>query len=157
MILVGQIKSVAQIIISSSTFNMSTPLHPRVVTGVALGLLSSLLILPRSLILLPTSRSLQTSSIDRPEPPWLTPITAHPIHTMTINLIGVIAVMWWFGGQLTSWSLSAAPTKKTASPTGLTPLKHSVAAFAAVAVVISAGLFTLGAPFNEQSCLILLS
>lgn len=46
----------------------------------------------------------QTTSADRPEHPWLTPITANPTRTLVWHLIGEVVVMLMWGQHLVSLS-----------------------------------------------------
>ena len=45
----------------------------------------------------------QTVSADRPEHPFLTPITSDPFKTMVLEFIGVTFCMIWWSGHLRSW------------------------------------------------------
>jgi len=47
--------------------------------------------------------SKQTVSVDRPEHPFLTPITSDPFKTMVLEVIGVGFCMFWWSGHLRSW------------------------------------------------------
>lgn len=49
------------------------------------------------------SGSRQTVSVDRPEHPFLTPITSDPFKTMVLQVIGVGFCMIWWSGHLRSW------------------------------------------------------
>ncbi|TYJ54687.1 hypothetical protein B9479_004626 [Cryptococcus floricola] len=53
---------------------------------------------------IPTSSPLtQTSSADRPEHAFLTPITARPAVTMLWDVVGMGVVMVWWGGRMKGW------------------------------------------------------
>lgn len=72
-------------------------------------LLFSFILLPRSDSLIGDSQSssygtpVQKVSTDRPEHPFLTPITNDPLKTMTWTAIGVTVTVVWWGGHLRSW------------------------------------------------------
>lgn len=67
-------------------------------------LTTSSLFLPRSSsVIKSASTSTQLSSADRPEHPFLTPLTANPPLTMKWTILGNIIIMIWWGGQLSTW------------------------------------------------------
>jgi hypothetical protein len=63
----------------------------------------------------------QVISADRPEHPFLTPITSDPIKTMVLEVIGVSFCMVWWSGHLRSWWRLAKSMEKKAS-VGDTPV-----------------------------------
>lgn len=63
-------------------------------------LVASLLFLPRST---KGARLLQRSSADRPEHPFLTPLTADPLRTMAWHVVGLAVCMTWWGQHLRTW------------------------------------------------------
>ncbi|EIW70207.1 hypothetical protein TREMEDRAFT_30320 [Tremella mesenterica DSM 1558] len=68
-------------------------------------LLLSVLFLPRSShsFFNPTDLPLQRSSADRPEHPFLTPLTVSPRRTMLWILAGMTICMLWWGHHLRTW------------------------------------------------------
>jgi phosphatidylinositol glycan class F len=73
-----------------------------------LSYLSSLLV--ANFLFLPRSSSwkraplAQRSSADRPEHPFLTPLTSDPIHTMAWHLLGLAVCLAWWSQHLRTWS-----------------------------------------------------
>ncbi|GFZ51415.1 hypothetical protein JCM24511_09177 [Saitozyma sp. JCM 24511] len=63
-------------------------------------LVASLLFLPRST---KGARLLQRSSADRPEHPFLTPLTADPLRTMAWHVVGLAVCMTWWAQHLRTW------------------------------------------------------
>ena len=89
---------------------------PMLVTS---GLLSFLLL--ASFLLLPQlQRTLgpisQRSSADRPESPLLTPITSNPAVTLSIDLLPVLIVSYWWGRVLASTGAKAACNSSLVRP-----------------------------------------
>ena len=62
-------------------------------------LTSTTVFLPRS----SKSGLAQRSSADRPEHPFLTPLTADPLRTMVLEVGGVGVVMAWWGTRMRGW------------------------------------------------------
>jgi hypothetical protein len=63
-------------------------------------LVASFLFLPRST---KGTRLSQRSSADRPEHPFLTPLTADPLRTMAWHVVGLAVCMAWWGQHLRTW------------------------------------------------------
>lgn len=88
-------------------------------------LLLSFLILPRSstyLSLGTTPETIKRSSADRPEHPFLTPLTSNVLLTMSWNVLGMWICMIWWGQHLRKWwSLSEAGSE---SQTGEKEIKE---------------------------------
>ena len=81
-------------------------------------LIASLLYLPRSSSWLfgPAERQPQRSSADRPEHPFLTPLTADPLSTMMCVVGGTFVIMVWWGQHMrTWWTSSPAGNEKRAA------------------------------------------
>ncbi|WVQ79352.1 hypothetical protein IAT38_001449 [Cryptococcus sp. DSM 104549] len=66
-------------------------------------LLLSFITLPHSTAFLFPSPLTQSSSADRPEHPFLTPITARPLVTMLWDVLGMGVCMGWWGGRMKGW------------------------------------------------------
>ncbi len=70
-------------------------------------LITSFLFLPRSspwfLDRSTSSSPTQRTSADRPEHPFLTPLTASPLVTMVWDVIGTLVIMLWWGQHLKTW------------------------------------------------------
>ena len=68
-------------------------------------LTGSFIFLPRpsSWLINATANSAQRSSTDRPEHPFLTPLTADPLATMLWDVLGTLIIMIWWGHHLRSW------------------------------------------------------
>lgn len=64
-------------------------------------LCASFVFLPRSSI---WGNFSQKSSADRPEHPFLTPITSRPLVTMAWDLAGLAIIIMWWGQHLSSWA-----------------------------------------------------
>ncbi len=97
---------------SSSRTNDNSPIpSPSIYLSLHLTLsfllIFSFLFLPRTSIYLyspsPSPPLLQKSSLDRPEHPFLTAITANPIGTMIWVNVGIWVCMTWWGGWLKVW------------------------------------------------------
>ncbi|BEI83926.1 hypothetical protein CcaverHIS002_0405300 [Cutaneotrichosporon cavernicola] len=70
----------------------------------ALLLGSCIVVLPRSTdYFYPGGHHSQSTSSDRPEHPWLTPITAHPAGTAAWCAAGVAITMMWWGAKMARW------------------------------------------------------
>jgi hypothetical protein len=63
-------------------------------------LIASFLFLPRST---KGTRLSQRSSADRPEHPFLTPLTANPLRTMAWHVVGLAVCVTWWGQHLRTW------------------------------------------------------
>lgn len=62
-----------------------------------------LVLLPRSSTYFYASEPVQRSSTDRPEHPFLTPITANVPATLGWELVGLVITMAWWGGKVSRW------------------------------------------------------
>lgn len=61
--------------------------------------------LPRSSDFFATSGAPQEqrSSRDRPEHPWLTPITSNPTHTLAWEVAGLVLTIGWWSRKMAAW------------------------------------------------------
>jgi len=68
-------------------------------------LLASFLFLPRSSTWISQTHliSIQHSSSDRPEHPFLTPLTSDPLSTMAWTLPGTFIIMIWWSHHMSNW------------------------------------------------------
>ena len=64
---------------------------------------SCILFLPRSTSFFTKTALSQRSSADRPEHPFLTPLTSDPLMTMFWDVIGTTVVMCWWGTKFRGW------------------------------------------------------
>jgi hypothetical protein len=75
-------------------------------------LLGSFCLLPRSTW--PTIFPIDRSSLDRPEWQFLSPITADPLKSMVLEVIGVAFCMLWWAPTLRSWWSPERPKDRDA-------------------------------------------
>jgi hypothetical protein len=92
----------------------TVPLGSHLARSIALSclLLGSLVLLPRVQLWLPGAQpTAQRSSADRPEAPFLRPITYRPLVTMLLNQAGVLMTMLWWSTCLEGWMRVMSPGK----------------------------------------------
>ena len=151
---------------SSSHNSPPWQLQPIALAACSALLISSLVVLPRCPILLNFGDSpRQRSSIDRPEHPFLTPLTAHPLGTMAWHVSGVFLTMLLWARYLSVAPISRSPSTTTPKVSRRPVVDWIVrmssctlpddqrARDALVSTVILSGLslpglFALGAPLN---------
>ncbi|WVQ95316.1 hypothetical protein IAU59_002411 [Kwoniella sp. CBS 9459] len=111
----------------------------------------------------------QSSSADRPEHPFLTPITSQPAVTMLWDVLGMTVCMAWWGARMLRWSASSDgriggkgqaernlvgenEVSERQARTGkmLQRVGEAAAATLAIAVVLFVILETLGAPLDSH-------
>lgn len=82
-------------------------------------LAGSFVFLPRSSTKLfgDDRRARQITSADRPEHPFLTPLTADPTATMLSDVTGMLICMMWWGGYVKRWMNPSASTNKSTAIT----------------------------------------
>ncbi|WRT70802.1 uncharacterized protein IL334_007801 [Kwoniella shivajii] len=114
-----------------------------------------------SFVLLPRStpwfvgQPTQSSSADRPEYPFLTPMTSRPLATMVWDLFGMLLCMSWWGSRMRRWW--AASVKKVDQVDDFTErmernkqMLQCSLSILATSVVIYVLLVTLGAPIDSH-------
>ncbi|TXT13027.1 hypothetical protein VHUM_01428 [Vanrija humicola] len=83
----------------------------------------------------------QRSSKDRPEHPWLTPITANPTHTLAWEVAGLLVTVPWWSRKMASWWGAAPDTKR---------IQETVATTLGAAALFHLFLVLLGAPLLDK-------
>ncbi|GMK59358.1 hypothetical protein CspeluHIS016_0703730 [Cutaneotrichosporon spelunceum] len=109
----------------------------------ALLLGSCITVLPRSSDYFATGgkRQRQSSSADRPEHPWLTPITASPASTAAWCAAGVAITMTWWGAKMARWWGAPETFGQRA--------RDALLATAGTALLLLNALTLLGAPLSH--------
>ncbi|KAL1412623.1 Glycosylphosphatidylinositol (GPI) anchor assembly protein [Vanrija albida] len=105
---------------------------------------AGLIALPRSSDFFSSAPSpaAQRSSRDRPEPAWLTPITANPTHTLAWEVAGLVVTMgWWSRKMAALWGVSP----------GAERLKETIATTLGAAAFFHLALVLLGAPIASRA------
>jgi phosphatidylinositol glycan class F len=76
-------------------------------------LLSSVLILPHIVSGVVDLEPEQLSSLDKPQHPFLVPLTAQPILTVKYAVIATLVLQIWLARCLVKWDTYGAPQSKT--------------------------------------------
>ncbi|WWC92411.1 uncharacterized protein L201_007368 [Kwoniella dendrophila CBS 6074] len=71
-------------------------------------LCGAFVLLPRSTPWLLSEEAVQSSSLDRPEYAFLTPITSRPVATMVWDIFGMTVCMGWWGSIMRRWSTNTS-------------------------------------------------
>ncbi|OXM78977.1 phosphatidylinositol glycan, class F [Cryptococcus neoformans Bt63] len=129
----------------------------------AILLIAAFISLPHSTSYFLSAPLAQSSSADRPEHPFLTPITSRPLITMAWDVIGVGMIMFWWGGKMKGWWEGKSAAKKeevvgesdmeerTSRTTKMfTRFKEAGMATAGMAGVYYLFLSLMGAPLNSH-------
>ncbi|ORY31309.1 GPI biosynthesis protein family Pig-F-domain-containing protein [Naematelia encephala] len=131
-------------------------------------LIGSLLFLPRSSRWFANDSivKIRASSLDRPEHPFLAPLTNDPLRTMSWYILGELVIMMWWGQHLLVWVTDKASTRPLdrhlrVSRLAQVPLMNQrlLEAFASTligAMTLGVLLTILGAPLKQAAPTILL-
>ncbi|KAL7422977.1 Glycosylphosphatidylinositol (GPI) anchor assembly protein [Cryptotrichosporon argae] len=106
-------------------------------------LTSVVVFLPRSTAYLTSAAPVQRASADRPEPAFLTPLTASPAATAAWVAGGTAVVVGWWSGKMWAWWRDAGVVS------GPPKTRDAIVATAGTAALLVPVLMALGAPLDS--------